>query len=75
MEASEFDRIFDEGGDVDHLIDWSNARRPNLTPETVSVDFPAWIVKGLDHEAMRLGVTRDAVIKAWIADRLPKVPA
>jgi hypothetical protein len=75
MKAAEFDRLFDEGEDIDHLIDWSSARRPNLSPETVSVDFPAWIVRGLDQEAQRLGTTRDAVIKVWIAERLPKAAA
>jgi hypothetical protein len=28
------------------------------------------VVKGLDCEAQRLGVTRQALIKLWIAERL-----
>ena len=36
----------------------------------VNVDFPAWMVERLDREAGRLGVTRQSVIKMWIAERL-----
>jgi hypothetical protein len=36
----------------------------------VNVDFPAWMVESLDREARRLGVTRQSVIKIWIAERL-----
>jgi len=36
------------------------------------VDFPAWMVQSLDKEAMRLGVTRQALIKLWLADRLER---
>jgi hypothetical protein len=53
MEASEFDRIFDEGGDVDHLIDWSTARRPNLATETAPVDSLLRIVEGADYATRR----------------------
>lgn len=36
----------------------------------VNVDFPAWTVSGLDKEATRLGISRQALIKVWIAERL-----
>jgi hypothetical protein len=36
----------------------------------VNVDFPVWMVESLDREAQRLGVTRQSVIKMWIAERL-----
>ena len=36
----------------------------------VNVDFPVWVVEALDAEAGRLGVTRQSIIKVWIADRL-----
>jgi hypothetical protein len=38
----------------------------------VNVDFPRWMVERLDQEADRLGVTRQSLIKIWIADRLEK---
>jgi len=33
------------------------------------------MVEALDREAKRLGVTRQSVIKMWIADRLEKRPS
>ncbi|RYE74107.1 MAG: hypothetical protein EOP19_28300 [Hyphomicrobiales bacterium] len=44
----------------------------NHEPKRVNVDFPTWVVEGLDREARRLGVTRQALIKLWIAERLPQ---
>lgn len=70
MKASDFDRKFDEGEDVTADIDLSRARRPGLQQRRVNVDFPLWMVESLDREARRLGVTRQSVIKIWIADRL-----
>ncbi len=72
MKASEFDRKFDAGEDISGDVDWSKARRPNLAPRRVNVDFPAWVVEELDREAGRLGVTRQALVKLWIAERLDK---
>jgi hypothetical protein len=68
--AEEFDRKFDDGEDVTAYLDLSSARRPNLEMRRVNVDFPAWVVHRLDREAQRLGVTRQALIKMWIAERL-----
>lgn len=70
MKAEDFDRKFDEGGDVTEELDLTNARRPGLKQRRVNVDFPSWMVESLDREARRLGVTRQSVIKIWIADRL-----
>jgi hypothetical protein len=70
IKASEFDRRFDDGEDVSGFIDLSSARRPNLESKRVNVDFPTWVVTGLDREAKRLGVTRQSLIKMWIAERL-----
>lgn len=70
MRAIEFDRKFDAGEDVDDHVDWSKAKRPNLQVKRVNVDFPAWVVDGLDRQARHLGVTRQALIKLWIAERL-----
>jgi transposase len=70
ISAEEFDRRFDDGEDVSEYLDLSSLRRPNLEAKRVNVDFPAWMVSGLDKEARRLGVTRQALIKLWIAERL-----
>lgn len=70
MKATELDKRFDAGEDVSNQIDWSRSKRPNTELKRVNVDFPAWVVKGLDQHAQRLGVTRQSLIKMWIADRL-----
>jgi hypothetical protein len=70
IDAAEFDRRFDDGEDISEYVDWSKARRPGLESKRVNVDFPAWMVTGLDKEARRLGVTRQSLIKMWIAEHL-----
>ena len=71
MKASEFDKIFDDGKeDVLHLFDMKSARRPGLEARRVNVDFPNWMVEKLDKEARKIGVTRQSLIKLWLADKL-----
>ena len=70
MKATEFDKKFEAGEGVSGAIDWSQARRPNDQPKRVNVDFPAWVVASLDKQARHLGVTRQSLIKLWIAERL-----
>jgi hypothetical protein len=70
MKAKAFDWRFDIGQDVSGHVDWSKARRPNLAMKRVNVDFPVWVVERLDQQAWHLGVTRQALIKLWIVERL-----
>ncbi len=73
MKARDFDRKFDEGvEDVVDDLDLSTVRRPLKEQRRVNVDFPVWMVESLDREAKRLGVTRQSIIKVWIAERLEK---
>ena len=70
MTADEFDQKFDDGEDVSEYLDYTRARRLNLESRRVNVDFPAWMIAELDREATRLGVTRQSLIKVWIAEKL-----
>jgi len=70
MKAKTFDRKFDEGKDVSDALDLSKARRPLQRQKRVNVDFPTWMIQGLDKEASRVGVTRQSIIKMWLAERL-----
>jgi hypothetical protein len=70
IKASELDRLFDEGGDITAHLDYSSARRPGLEQKRVNVDFPQWVIDSLDFQASRMGVTRQSIIKVWIAERL-----
>jgi hypothetical protein len=72
MKARDLDEKFDAGADVSGDVDWAKSRRPNLKLRRVNVDFPSWVIEALDREAQRLGVTRQALVKLWIAERLGK---
>jgi hypothetical protein len=70
MKAKTFDQKFDAGEEVVEQLDLGKARRIGSDPKRVNVDFPAWMVDSLDREARRLGVTRQSLIKLWLADKL-----
>jgi hypothetical protein len=69
MKAHDFYQKFDAGADVSGEVDWGKARRPNLELKRVNVDFPAWV--SMRSTARR--VTRQALVKLWIADRLERL--
>ncbi|MDX2144204.1 MAG: CopG family antitoxin [Rhodospirillaceae bacterium] len=73
INAFDLDKKFDDGEDITPYLDLSKARRPNLEAKRVNVDFPSWMVASLDSEAKRLGVTRQSLIKMWLADKLEQV--
>lgn len=70
MKAHEFDEAFESGADVLEDLDLVAAERPNQETKRVNVDFPKWMVESLDREARKLGVTRQSVIKVWLAQRI-----
>ena len=70
MKAKTFDRRFDSGAKIVDQLDLAKARRIGTDAKRVNVDFPAWMVDSLDREARRLGVTRQSLIKLWLADKL-----
>ena len=62
--AKEFDAYF-ENHDIVNLLDTQTKR--------VNIDFPTPILRRLDLKANELGLTRQALIKYWIAERLDLV--
>ncbi len=70
MKATEFDTKFDNGEDITDLLDLAQVNHPGYEQQHIDLDFPAWMVAALDQEARRLGVTRQSIIKIWLADRL-----
>ena len=70
MRAEEFDRRFDEGEDVSEFLALSQASRPGYEQKRVDLDLPLWMIAALDREAKRLGVTRQSIMKVWIAEKL-----
>jgi hypothetical protein len=73
MKAKKFDSEFDSGKAVTGALDISQASRPLQKHRRVNVDFPDWMIESLDREARRLGVTRQSIIKVWLAERLERV--
>lgn len=72
MKASDFDKKFEAGEDITSDLDLSKARRLNQETKRINVDFPTWMIESLDREAKRLGVTRQSIIKIWIAEMLER---
>ena len=70
ISTDEFDRRFEAGEDMTDYLDWTTARRPGLETRRVNLDMPQQMVAKLDTHARQRGVTRQALIKMWLADRL-----
>ena len=73
MKAKKFEQQFDDSVDLTACLDLSKAKRVLHEQKRVNVDFPTWMIDSLDKEAKKLGVTRQSVIKAWLAERLETV--
>ena len=70
MKAKQFEQQFEEDVDMTASLDLSKAKRVLQEQKRVNVDFPIWMIDSLDREASKLGVTRQSVIKVWLAERL-----
>ncbi|NOX46593.1 MAG: CopG family transcriptional regulator [Chlorobi bacterium] len=73
MKATEFDKKFDSGEDISGLLDFSKSERPGQSQKRINVDFPIWMINLMDKEARRIGVTRQSIIKVWIAQKLKEI--
>ncbi len=71
MKAEEFDNNEEE--DIIEYLDMSKVKRPNVEPKRINIDFPTWMVKKLDEEAQHIGVSRQAIIKTWLADKIMQI--
>ncbi|MBV5259560.1 CopG family transcriptional regulator [Synechococcus moorigangaii CMS01] len=70
MSAEELEQRFDNGEEILQYFDLETAQRPGLETEKVSIEFPRWMLNALEKEAQLLGVSSQAIIKFWIAERL-----
>jgi len=61
--SDEIAEAFDRG-------DVSDDTDPEKVTQRVNVDFPLWVVKALDEASDQIGITRQALIKTWIHERL-----
>lgn len=72
MKAKVFEQQFNDATDITTSLDLSKAKRVLQEQRRVNVDFPTWMIESLDREAGKLGVTRQSIIKVWLAERLEK---
>jgi hypothetical protein len=72
MNSYELDQRFDNGESILEALDLSQASRQRLELRIVNIDFPLWMVEQLDREASRMGVSRQSIIKMWLAERLDR---
>jgi hypothetical protein len=70
VSADQFDALHDAGVDLTPYVDLSRARRPGREVQRVNVDFPVDLLRAIDREARRIGVTRQAFIKLRLSDTL-----
>lgn len=70
MKTPEFDAAFDRGEDITGTLDMPKAQRPKRKNKRISIDCPAWMSERIDEEADHLGITRQSLIKTWLAERL-----
>ncbi|MBX2847467.1 MAG: hypothetical protein KTR16_04050 [Acidiferrobacterales bacterium] len=71
MKTSELEKKFDDGEeDILSSLDISAAKRLNKEQKRVNVDIPIWMIDSLDKEASRIGVTRQSIIKLWLAEKI-----
>jgi len=70
MKATRFDQKFDAGEKITDQLDLKKAHRPGVDAKRVNVDFPAWMVQSIDRHERRFGITRQSLIKMWLAEKL-----
>lgn len=68
--AKNLEARFEAGVDVLDYFVPAKAARPNHAKNRVNVDMPVWMIQKLDRLAGRTGIARQALIKAWLAERI-----
>jgi hypothetical protein len=74
MKAIEIDKKFDDGESIIEYLDLTKVKKKSFIQKKVNINIPVWMLESLDKEAERLGITRQSIIKTWIADRLQNLP-
>jgi hypothetical protein len=68
--GEEFDEDFEAGEDLSEYLDLDNASRPGLKNKKISLQMAEWMLRAVDREAKKLGVSRQAILKMWISENL-----
>jgi hypothetical protein len=75
LTPEQLDALHDEGGDLTPYLDRDKSIRPGRSVQRVNVDFPTDLLRTIDAEATRIGVSRQAFIKMRLADVVTPVAA
>ncbi len=70
ISAEEFDEKFEAGEDLSEYLDLDKAIRPGLKQKKIRLQLPEWMLGSVDREAKKLGVSRQAVLRMWISEKL-----
>ena len=70
LSAATLDAMHDAGVDMSAQMAATMATRSGRAVQRVNVDCPVDLLREIDQEARRLGVTRQAFIKIRLADSL-----
>ena len=69
--TKEFDRRFDNGEDINDLIDISKAKIIRHGKKVrITLDVAEDLVKDIDQVRERIGVDRGALIKVWLYEKI-----
>lgn len=68
ISTKELDKEFDE--DKEDILQYFDT---NTASRRILVDFPEWMLESLDNEAKHLGISRQAVIKFWINEKIREI--
>jgi hypothetical protein len=71
IKASEFDQAFEKGSVIEHLD--LKSIKVHYPVQRINIDIPQEILRKLDREASRVGVTRTSLIKLWIAEHIDRM--
>ena len=75
ISAEELDRRFDDGESVLAYCDLSQAVRRGHAVQRVNLDLAANVLRDIDRLASRNAVSRQSLLKMWIAERLKQEKA
>jgi hypothetical protein len=71
ISAEELDRRFDDGESVIEFLDLGKiVKGARNMSRRVNLDMPIGMIAELDQHARKRGVTRQALMKMWLADKL-----
>ena len=67
--AKELDKKFENQEDLADYMDFNQA----VVVRRVNLDLPQWLLDALDREALKLNISRQAIMKIWLSEKLQEI--